>query len=146
MAYKCVDTTGAPWPDTPWYEYPAAYAWCTLQYNTPSRWARDAKSAGAWLYDKLQYGDVPAPGAGVPLPPGAGPAANTPAGQAANDAGAFNQWKDDARKAIQDAEDRGDYAPGGRLPFDADFNPTGATAWWILGGVAIVGLLAARGD
>ncbi len=139
MAYRCVYETGAPWPDTPWYEYPLAYAYCTYQYNTAERWGRDIAHAGANVYERVQYGKIPAPGAGLPRPPGAGPAADTPAGQAANDAAAFDGWVDDSRRAIQDAEDDGSYIPSGRLPFDADWNPTGATGWWILGAAAVLG-------
>lgn len=124
-----------------------------LAYNSPSAWGTVAADA----YQKIQYGDIPAPGAGLPLPPA--PAAPAPAQAAgwnpdllaAESAALLEQWKADARAAILQAELDGSYVPAGRLPFTAE-DASAALDWsgkyggWILaGGLGLVVLVLMRG-
>ena len=122
------------------------------RYNSPDAWGTVMADA----YSQLRFGDIPAPGAGLPAPPA--PAAPAPAQasswtpelQGAADAANFEQWKINTRQAIQDAIDAGSYHPEGRIPGVEDLNNaldfTGKYGPWMLaGGLGLVLLVVLKG-
>lgn len=117
-----------------------------VQYNTPAAWG----TALADTYQQLQYGSIPAPGAGLPSPPVAAAPGDDqmltwdPAAAEAATSKAWGDWLLNTRKAIVDAEKSGAYNPQGNLPLTAEgFSKYGG--WLIGGGLALVGLLAWKG-
>lgn len=149
--YRCDLGSGLPVEGSvPWYEYSIAFPACMLGWNDPSIWMATAKQAAAEVYESAQYGKIPRPGEQVPGLPGPGPGPQTETElrtwtleqQAASDLDAWGRAQGESRAAIQAAIDRGDYHPGGRLPVDADLNPTDSMMWWILGGVLGTALVA----
>ena len=111
-------------------------------YNSPSAWG----SVLADVYQRLQYGQIPAPGSGLPPPPP--PPAPETKEEVVNWTPQLSEqraredwitWAAESRAAIAAAEAAGTYSPEGRLPLKASDLPSGD--WWLVAGAVAVGVL-----
>ena len=112
-----------------------------VKYNSPDAWGGVLADA----YQRVQYGTIPAPGAGLPSPPApAAPSSGelltwTPADAEAATRSGMQTWIDAMRQTISDSETSGAYNPSGNLPVTADWM---AKYGGLIAGAAALGLLA----